>query len=373
MRILIASDSFKDALPAAEVCRSIAEGLRQNQGNADIALFPLADGGEGTFEVLAFHLDLHAVEVDTFDPLLRPIRASYGLSADGSTAVVELARASGLQLLSQQERNPLHTSTYGTGLLLADAIDKGVSKIILALGGSATNDAGAGMASALGWNFLDDSGHEMAVTGLALSQIARITPPEFVIVPETEVICDVTNPLFGPEGAAFVYARQKGADELGISILDAGLRHVARLTTEQLGKSDLARIPGAGAAGGTGFGAMAFLNATLRRGADLVMDIAGFDDALAKTDLVITGEGQLDGQTLHGKLVQSICRRATLSGVPVVALCGRLAASPEQLAAIGLKAAWSINEVERPLQEMLNRTAENLTRTAAQIPLSWNL
>ena len=373
MRILIASDSFKDALSAPEVCRSIAAGIRQNQGDADIAVFPLADGGEGTFDVLSFHLDLHTVEVDTFDPLFRPIRASYGLSADGSTAVVELAGASGLQLLARQERNPLHTSTYGTGLLLADAIDKGVSKIILALGGSATNDAGAGMASALGWHFLDDSGREIAATGLGLSQVSRIIPPELVIVPETEVICDVTNPLFGPEGAAFVYARQKGADEFSISVLDAGLRHVARLAAEQLDKGGLAQMPGAGAAGGAGFGAMAFLGATLRRGADLVMDIAGLDDALAKTDLVITGEGQLDGQTLHGKLVQSICRRAARSGVPVVALCGRLTASPEQLAAIGLRAAWSINEVELPLQEMLDKTAENLTRTAAQIPLSWNL
>lgn len=370
MRILIASDSFKDALSAPDVCRAIAGGIGRRYPEAEIVEFPLADGGEGTFEVLALHLGLQTVETDTVDPLFRPIRAPYGLSADGHTALIEMAKASGLQLLEPGERNPLNTTTFGTGLLLADAFRRGVKHAVLAIGGSATNDAGTGMAAALGWQFRDADWQAVKPTGRSLEQIVKILPPaDYQAFERVEVICDVTNSLYGPQGAAHVYGRQKGADDEAIALLDAGLRHFAQIAERQLGKPGLAALPGAGAAGGTGFGAMVFLGATLRRGIDLVMDLTHFDQALESADLVITGEGKLDGQTLHGKLIHGICQRARRKSVPVIALCGQLTATHEQIAQIGLRNAYSINDTELPLPEMLARTAENLTRAAALISL----
>ncbi len=368
MRILVAADSFKDALSAPRVCRAIATGIRQAHLDAQVTEFPLSDGGEGAFEVLAYHLNLKTVEAATVDPLFRPMQASYGLSPDGRTAFVEMAKTSGLQLLRPEARNPLHTTTLGTGMLLADAQRRGATRVVLAIGGSATNDGGIGMAVALGWRFLDTQGREISPVGGQLHQIARIVPPD---TPGTltgvEVICDVTNPLYGPVGAAQVYGPQKGADEATVATLDAGLQHLAQLVEQQWNRPGLAQIPGAGAAGGLGYGAVAFLQATLRRGIDLMLDLTHFDDALAQADLVITGEGQLDGQTLHGKLIHGICRRAARFGVPVIALCGRLAATPEQVQAIGLQQAISINKVELPLPEMLARTEENLERAGQEL------
>lgn len=365
MHILVAADSFKDALPAAGVCQALAAGIRRARPDAQVTEFPLADGGEGTFEVLSYHLGLKTVDAETLDPLFRPIRASYGLNTGGDTAFVEMASASGLQLLRPEERNPLRTTTFGAGLLLADAQRRGAARVILAIGGSATNDGGAGMAAALGWRFLDANGHDLPPTGESLSRIARILPPETTFnLQQVDVICDVTNPLYGPDGAAAVYAPQKGAAPPVVAELDAGLRHLAQLAEHQLRRPGLADIPGAGAAGGLGFGAMAFLNATLHRGIDLVLDLTRFDEALTRADLVVTGEGKLDGQTLHGKLIHGICRRAARRDAPVVAFCGRVEASPEQIRAIGLQWAIGINEKEAPLAELLAQTGKNLERAA---------
>lgn len=371
MRILVATDSFKDALPAREVCRAIATGLRRGQPEARITEFPLADGGEGSFEVLAQHLSLQTIETDAMDPLFRPIRATYGISADGRTAVIEMAKASGLQLLKAPERNPWYTSSVGTGILLADARIRGARRMVLAVGGSATNDAGTGMATALGWRFLNKYKKEIKPTGGQLRHIQTIERPEWQLsIEQTDVICDVDNPLYGPNGAAWVYGRQKGADASMQERLDAGLRHIAQLAGQQLGRTGLEDIPGAGAAGGLGFGAMAFLNARLRPGIDLMLDLTHFDKALAQAELVVTGEGQLDGQTLHGKLIQGICRRAAELDIPVIALCGRVTATPEQIRAIGLHQAIDINPVQLPLPEMLARTAENLERAAFRFILN---
>jgi glycerate kinase len=367
MRILIACDSFKDALPAAQVCAAVAAGL---DGRADAAMaFPLADGGEGTFDVLAAHLGLQTVEVAVADPLMRPITAPYGLSADGAVAVVEMAKASGLQLLAAAERDPLAATSYGTGQLLADARARGARRIVLAIGGSATNDGGVGAAAALGWRFLDAAGRPVEPRGGRLGDIAAIAPPAGPILKGLEVMCDVTNPLFGPAGASWTYGRQKGGDDRSLARLDADLERLAGLVADQLGRRGLAEMPGAGAAGGLGFGALAFMDGTLKRGIDLVLDVTGFDQALAGADLVVTGEGHLDGQTLNGKLIEGVCARAGAKGVPVIALCGKLSASSDQIRAIGLKAAYSINPVERPLAQMLAQTADNLRRTAASMPL----
>ncbi|MCB0573750.1 MAG: glycerate kinase [Saprospiraceae bacterium] len=369
MRILIAADSFKDALPAQEVCRAIAAGLRRRSPAMHLIEFPLADGGEGTFEVLSHHLGLEKKEAEAVDPLFRSLRAPFGYGAAEGVALVEMAKASGLPLLRPDERDPLKTTTFGTGMLLSDAVAAGARRIVLAIGGSATNDAGMGMAAALGWQFLDKAGNGLSPVGASLEAVDRIVPPENGAFPPTDLICDVDNPLFGSRGAAHVYGRQKGADDNAVERLDRGLRHFSAKVEQALGKPGLSETPGAGAAGGLGFGAMAFLNAGLQRGIELVMDLTRFDEALAAADLIITGEGMIDGQTLHGKLIHGVCRRAARRQTPVIALCGRLEATPEQIRSIGLKAAYSINDAPAPLPELLARTAANLERTAAAIPL----
>jgi len=364
MNILVACDSFKDALSADGVCHAIAAGLRKRHPGAVITQMPLSDGGEGLLDVLRGPLGLGWVERQVRDPLGRMVMGRYGLSADG-TCVVEMAEASGLQRLTLAERDPLKASTFGTGELLADARARGAKRAILAIGGSATSDAGIGAAAALGWKFLDASGAELPPDGGHLAKIATIVPapPPFESM---EVLCDVTNPLFGPTGAAWIYGRQKGGTDETLTQLDAGLKHVAALVASQLGR-DVAQTPGAGAAGGLGFGAMAFFGATLRRGIEIVLDLTGFDAAARAAALIITGEGHLDGQSAQGKLIQGLCGRA--QGKPVIALCGKLSATPEQVAAIGLQAAYSINAEERPLDEMLAATAVNLEKTAAALAL----
>jgi glycerate kinase len=367
MHVLIACDSFKDALDAEQVCRAIARGLERGHPGVETTEMPLSDGGEGVLDILRKALALKNQTLEVRDPLDRPVLASYGLSADGGTALVEMATASGLQLLTLAERDPLKTSTYGTGQLLMDARARGAGTALLAIGGSATNDAGIGMAAALGWQFLDATGAPVKPDGGNLQRIARIVPPAQTLFDKVEVLCDVTNPLYGPGGAAWVYGPQKGGNKESLTHLDEGLRHIAALVGEQLGRPGLAEVPGAGAAGGLGFGGMAFLNASLKRGIEMVLDLVGFEAAVTRADLVITGEGHIDGQSLQGKLIQGVCQRA--GGTPVVALCGKLSASPEDIRAVGLKAAWSINAVERPLAEMLAATAANLERTAAELTL----
>ncbi|HVW73137.1 MAG TPA: glycerate kinase [Rhizomicrobium sp.] len=365
MNILVACDSFKDALPADEVCAAIARGLKQSHPDAAVIEMPLSDGGEGLLDVLGLALNLTWIDRQVTDPLGRPVTGRYGLSADGRTAVVEMARASGLQLLTQEERDPRKTSTFGTGALLADAKSRGAVHALLAIGGSATNDAGIGAAAALGWRFLDAAGRDVPPDGGHMKDIARLiaAPPPFQKI---EVLCDVTNPLYGPTGAAWIYGRQKGGTDPVLAELDAGLKHVADVVKAALGR-DVADMPGAGAAGGLGYGAVAFLGAELRRGIEVVLDMTGFDAAAAKADLIITGEGHLDGQSAQGKLIQGLCGRARQT--PVIALCGKLSATPEQIKAIGLKAAYSINREERPLAEMLANTAINLEKTAAGLSL----
>ncbi|HWY60784.1 MAG TPA: glycerate kinase [Rhizomicrobium sp.] len=365
MRVLIACDSFKDALPADQVCRAIARGLLRTHPGVQVSEMPLSDGGEGVLDIMRRTLSLRPVALEVADPLGRPVMASYGISADGETAVVEMAGASGLQLLSLEERNPLLTSTFGTGQLLAAARTHGAKRALLGIGGSATNDAGVGAAAALGWQFLDEKGKPVKPDGGNLLNIARIIPPVEMPFARMDVLCDVTNPLYGPTGAAWIYGHQKGGNDQSLAQLDAGLRHIAALVEKQTGRKGLAETPGAGAAGGMGFGALAFMNATLKRGIDMVLDLVGFDAAAARADLIITGEGHLDGQSAQGKLIQGVCARA--GKVPVIALAGKLSISPEQIKSIGLAAAYSINTAERPLPEMLAATAENLEKTAAAL------
>ncbi|MCB0581512.1 MAG: glycerate kinase [Phaeodactylibacter sp.] len=369
MKILIAADSFKDALPALEVCRAIARGLRRALPQAELLLFPMADGGEGTAEILTYHSRGERIEKEVNDPLFRPVTAGYGLSGDGKAAFIEMAAASGLPLLKQDERSALKTTTFGTGELILDAIGRGAGKILLGIGGSATNDAGMGMAAALGYRFFDKAGERLAAIGENLAKVASIDSSHLQFRPEeieVEVLCDVDNPLFGEKGAAHIYAPQKGADAGAVERLDEGLRHFAQLLEDKFGR-DFAHIPGSGAAGGLGAGAMAFLGGRLRPGIEAVMDYTGFEKQLEGVQLVFTGEGKVDAQTLHGKLIYGITRRAKAAGVPVVALCGALLASPEDMEAIGLKAAFAIQNRPVSLEIALKETEEGLERTAFMV------
>ncbi len=368
MRILIASDSFKDALSATRVCRAIGRGLKKAGHGFSTQLFPLADGGEGTAEILAHHLDGQTRELTVKDPLYRPHTARYLLSRDKQVAFIEMAQAAGLDLLKPAERNPLETTTWGVGELIRDAVESGAERILLAIGGSATNDAGTGMAAALGYAFLDKTGQALEPSGKNLIRIRTIVPPKAPLAGNlrVEVLCDVSNPLFGPAGAAFVYAPQKGADPEQVRVLDEGLRHIGDLFDRASGKS-IAAMPGSGAAGGLGAGAVFFLDAVLQPGAETILELCRFDSALQTADLLITGEGRLDDQTLNGKLIGTLCRKAGLHQIPVVALCGDLRLTAEKQAAAGLTAAFSIAPGPISLEEALSGTERNLEKTAEDI------
>ena len=369
MQIIIACDSFKDALPAFEVCQAIAKGIQTANPDIHPILLPMADGGEGTAEILTQHLKGTMVSVATTDALFRPIHAQYGLSEDGKVAIIDMAQASGLQLLGQAERNPMLASSFGTGELIRDALQKGVKKILLGIGGSATNDAGMGMASALGYRFMDKAGKVLKGTGADLQLVHRFEKStDTASLPEVEVLCDVENPLFGPDGAAFVYGKQKGGSPEMLVALDDGLQHFSTIINPKL-----ANTPGAGAAGGLGFGALAFLNAKLRSGIESIMEYSNFEHYLKEADLVITGEGKIDHQTLHGKLIAGICKRAKEYNVPVIALSGSMTIGPEETKQLGLQAAFSILNAPMPLEQalvsterLLQQTAFNLTRSLSK-------
>ncbi|MFK7905268.1 MAG: glycerate kinase [Chitinophagales bacterium] len=366
MRILIAPDKFKDALNAIEVAKAIEDGFRLQNKDSRIKLFPLADGGQGTAQILTFYTEgtLHTIEVT--DPLLRPIEATYGISKDGKTAFIEMAAASGLHLLMPSERNCYYTSSYGTGELIVDAIEKEVEHIILGVGDSATNDAGIGMANALGYRFLDKFNMELAPIGESLKHIAKIDATNVnVFLEDTRFTFayDVDCPLHGSEGAAYIYARQKGASFSQIDSLDLGLENFARLAKWTYHK-DLRKIEGSGAGGGMGAGAYFFLNASPKKGIELVMEMSHFKEELPLTDLIVSGEGKIDHQSLQGKVVKGVCDAAKGLGIPVLALCGALEADTELIEKLGLVYASAIGNRPNTLANALKTTKEDLTFAA---------
>jgi len=369
MQILIAPDSFKDSLSATAAAAAIEKGLQRASARHQTRSFPLGDGGEGTADILTYHHSGHIISQEVSNPVGKPVNGHYGLSPDGRTAYIEMAAASGLQLLSPEERNPLQTSTYGTGELIVDALRRGARRILLCIGGSATNDGGAGMAAALGYRFLDEQGKALFPRGDNLEAIALIDKSGRIPTLDQvsfEVLCDVDNPLTGPRGAAEVYAPQKGAGAEAVLQLERGLQHLAFLWRQQ-GGGDLAAIPGAGAAGGLGFGALAFLGAQLFPGTDVVFRETGLRAALAESDLLITGEGRLDAQSGSGKLIAGLCREARQFHLPVIALCGSLEADPEAMETLGLQAAFSILPYPASLEQALRHSELWLTQTAFQV------
>lgn len=326
MKVLIAPDSFKESLPALEVCHAIRSGFAQIFAQADYTLLPMADGGEGTSQVLSYALGGSWQKAQVHDPLMRPITAQYLLLPD-ATAVIEIAEACGLHLLSDQERNPLITSSYGVGELMVHAIEAGAQRLIIGLGGSATNDAGMGMMRALGMGFLDAKGELLGQGGDQLSRLAHITThtlhPKISTLPITAA-CDVTNPLCGAQGASAIFATQKGANPKDVQRLDLALSHLASVS-ERLGFAECQANAGAGAAGGLGFALMSFCGASLQPGFDIVADVVGLERQIAQSDLVITGEGRLDAQSLMGKVAGGVATLAAANNVPVIAICGSVA------------------------------------------------
>ena len=371
--ILLAFDSFKGSLTSREVADAFEEGVRSVLPDCVVKKVCLADGGEGTAEALVGTLGGKWIEVEVSDPLMRPIRACYGVVDEGQTAVIEMASASGLTLLTEEERNPLKTSTYGTGQLIADALKRGCRKLLIGIGGSATNDAGTGMLSALGFRLFDAEGMSLAGCGESLERIATIDSshilPELKTV-DIRVACDVTNPFCGPQGAAYIFASQKGADRQMVEQLDRGMHHFAEVIREY-NKVDVTNISGAGAAGGLGGAFSALLGARLCRGVELVLDALHFEELLTGCDLVVTGEGRIDRQTLMGKAPMGVLKAATHQAIPVIAIGGSIEQSPE-LEQSGFSSILSINEEELPLHLAMRPDVarENVRRTGRKLFLS---
>lgn len=368
--ILLAFDSFKGSLTSAEVTDAFEEGLRTTLPDCQVKKVCMADGGEGTAEAIVSTRQGEWAEAEVLDPLMRPIRARYGLIDKGETAVIEMATANGLTLLSEDERNPLKTSTYGTGQLIADSLARGCRKLLIGIGGSATNDAGTGMLSALGFRFLDAEGNLLHGCGESLEKIASIDSSH--ILPELEsveitVACDVTNPFCGPCGAAYVFAPQKGADKAMVTRLDDGLRHFAQII-HSYNKVDVSEMPGAGAAGGLGGAFSAFLNTRLCRGVEWVLDALHFEELLKGCDLVVTGEGRIDHQTLMGKTPYGILQAASRQDIPTIAIGGSINWCPE-LKESGFSSILSINEEGLPLDIAMRPEVakEHVRRTGIKV------
>ena len=366
MKILLAPDKFKGSLTALNVCNAMTEGIRLAHPSAQIVAVPMADGGEGTADVLtqATQGSWHTATVQ--NPLGQPVLAGYGIAGDGQTAFIEMAQASGLRLLKPEQYDPFRASTFGAGELIKEAIKQGVTRLVLGIGGSATNDAGTGMATALGWRFLGKSGQEIKPGGGNLHQIETILPPASRWSGTVEVACDVTNPLTGPQGATYIYGPQKGAAPADLPVLDAGMSHFAAVVLAQFGV-DLTQIPGAGAAGGLGAGAVLFLNGHLTEGVNLVIQHTQLARQLAGVDLVLTGEGRIDQQTLQGKLIAGITRLAREQNIPVVALCGSLELDPHELTTLGLTTAFSIAPGPVTLETAMARAADYVKNTTCQV------
>ena len=369
MRILIAPDSFKNALTALEVARSLKTGLLKVFPGAEIQLLPMADGGEGTVEALIDATGGQIIRTRVHDPLMRPIESSFGITGDGITAVIEMASASGIQLVTSDERDPWITTTFGTGELIHAALDRGCRDIILGIGGSATNDCGMGMASALGVKFLDQAGKPVGHGGGVLGEVAAIDMSgldERIRDTRITVACDVTNPLTGPDGAAHVYAPQKGADQDMVLKLDNNLKHLASLIAVQLGKN-VENIPGAGAAGGLGAGLIAFLGAELAEGVPIIAAKSGLEKKAAWADLVITGEGMIDSQTRFGKTPFGVAQVARKHDKRVIAVAGTIGEGAEELYEKGFDAIISIIDRPLALEEAIKETKALLETTGERI------
>ncbi|KIN13096.1 glycerate kinase [Halomonas sp. IOP_14] len=373
MNVLLCPDSFKDALSAQDAATAMARGVQRAAPEAHIQVCPLADGGEGSLDALIAATGAERRQLNVQDALGRPRQAAWGWLSDQRTAFIELAEASGLQHLAADERNALHTSTFGVGELLLAALDQGAEKALLLLGGSATNDGGAGMLQALGARFLDQSGELLPPGGAALNQLASLEldglDPRLAKF-SLEAAVDVDNPLLGERGASAVFGPQKGASPEEVEQLDRALGHFADISAHAL-SDDYRMLPGVGAAGGMGFAAKAFLNATLKPGIEMIMQQAGMASLLARADLVITGEGRLDGQSLAGKTPIGVSRAAKRLHKPVIVLAGSLGDGWQACFDEGVTAAFALADGPMTLADALPRTAKLLEARCESLLRLW--
>jgi len=369
LKVAVAPDSFKGSLSALQAASCIERGLKDALGDVTVVKIPMADGGEGTVRAIADATGGRIVSRAVRGPRGRSVKASFSMSGDGATAVIEMASASGLVLLKPAQRNPMLTSTFGTGQLIAAALKLGAKRILVGIGGSATNDGGTGMARALGVRFLDSRGRDVREGGCGLADIDHIDMSGLLPAlrgATVEVACDVDNPLTGPRGAARVYAPQKGATPSMVKTLDAGLAHLARVIKKDLAR-DILRVPGSGAAGGLGGGLMAFLGGTLRPGIEIVMDAVGLKRKLRGCHLVITGEGRMDGQTAFGKTPAGVATMAKSLGIPVIGISGSVGADVSKVRAVGIDAYFSALQEVMTEDDLPRRAPAMLTDCAEQI------
>ena len=374
MKIVIAPDSFKESLSAPEVAQAIARGWLAVYPEAEIALCPMADGGEGTVDAVLAATGGERRELSVMGPLATPVNAHWGWLGDG-TAVIEMAAASGLHWVPGAQRDARVTSSYGTGELITAALDAGATRIILGLGGSATNDGGSGLLRALGVRFLDAGGNELRPGGAALASLQRVDLSgldERLQDVQVDVAADVDNPLCGPKGASAVFGPQKGASPEQVEELDAALARLAEVVGEALDE-DFSTFPGVGAAGGLGFAAKAFLGARFRPGIELVAELSGLADAVRGADLVITGEGRLDAQSLHGKTPVGVARVAKAQGIPVIALAGSLGEGYQAVREAGIEACFSLTPGPITLEHACANAGPELEARAADLARFWGL
>lgn len=373
MRVVIAPDSFKEACTAQAAAEAIARGWRSARPGDTLILVPMADGGEGTVAAVASAWQGGLERVDVHGPLGKVVVAAYACDPSRGTAVIEMAAASGLALVPQSQRDPLRSSTQGTGELIAHALDSGARRVIVGVGGSATNDGGSGALRALGIRFLDVNGNELPPGGAALARLHCIDVSQrYPLLCDSELLvaCDVDNPLCGPRGASVVYGPQKGASPEMVRELDSALMRFAAVVAETVGQG-LDATPGAGAAGGLAFGLMSLAGAVLRPGVQLVAEAVALEEHIRGASLVITGEGRLDAQTLHGKTPLGVAAIAREQGVPVIALAGQLGPGYEGLFAHGVTAAYGINRDTADLPTALRDTSINLERVAREIAIGF--
>ena len=371
MKVVAAIDSFKGSMTSLEVAAAFEKGVKKVYKDAEFIKIPLADGGEGTVKALIDNLDGKMVNIKVKDPLMRDIDSFYGISGDGKTAVIEMAAASGLPLLSPDERNPLKATTFGTGELIKDALEKGCREFIIGIGGSATNDAGTGMLSALGYIFLDENGNELEPNGENLINIKSFKDDKVMKeVSEAKflIACDVDNPFYGTNGAAHVYGKQKGATSDIIKILDDGMGNFSNVI-EKIKKTDISNISGSGAAGGLGGAFTAFFNSELKPGIDIITEKIELENKINGSDYVITGEGRIDFQSAMGKTPSGVAKLAKKYGIPVIAIGGSVDDEIGNIYDCGITAAFSIIDSPMTLGEAMDtKNAQRLVeKTAEQI------
>lgn len=362
MKIVLAPDSFKESMTAKEVCQEIEKGLKKILKDIECISVPMADGGEGTTQSLVDATNGEFFTIDVTGPLGDIVKARFGILGDKKTAIIEMAQASGLELVPREKRNPMITTTYGTGELIKKALEKGVSTILIGIGGSATNDGGAGMFQALGGKLLDKNGNQIGFGGGELSKLDRIDISNLdTRINDVEIIvaCDVQNPLTGENGASHIFGKQKGANEEEREILDNNLKHFAEIIRKDIGK-DVENIAGAGAAGGLGAGLMAFLSAKLRKGIEMVIEYSELERKIQGADLVITGEGSIDGQTRFGKTPYGVAKTAQKYDIPVIALAGNIGKDIETLYEHGFTAILPILTKVESLDEAIKNGKNNV-------------